>query len=180
MANNSIDDQDVVFKGRLFKVRNIPHKLPDGKTKTYELIDIQNAITLLPMDEEKNVYLVQQYRVGSGCPLLELPAGKIETGEAPFETAKRELREEIGMDAEDLRLIGKFYMSPGYANEYMYCYLATKLIPSPLKADDDEFINVRKMSFNEFLEKIADGSIEDSKSLAALTLAFPFINQPPS
>ena len=84
------------------------------------------------MDAEGNIYFVEQYRIGAGKDLLELPAGKIEHDEDPLEAARRELREEIGMDAAEIKPLGNFYMSPGYANEYMYCFLATGLYPAPL------------------------------------------------
>ena len=149
--------------------------LPDGKDKVFELVDIQNAVTLLPIDADGNVYFVEQFRIAARKELLELPAGKIETGEAPLDAAKREVREEIGMAAGELKLIGEFYMSPGYANEYMYCYLATGLYPAPLTPDADEFINVRKIPLKEVQSMIQSGKIIDSKTLAAFALASPYL-----
>jgi ADP-ribose pyrophosphatase len=161
----------IKFKARLFDVKEVNVTLPDGKKKSYEMVDITNAVTLLPIDDENNVYFVEQFRVGSGRSLLELPAGKIEDNEDPAETARREIREEIGMAAGELKLIGKFYMSPGYSTEYMYCYLATGLYPAPLTPDADEFIHVQKIPLAAVLEMIAKGEIEDSKTLAAFSLA---------
>lgn len=159
------------FKARLFDVKEITVPLPDGKSKIFELIDIQNAVTVLPIDQEGNVYFVEQFRIAARKELLELPAGKIEVGELPLAAAERELREETGMAAGEIKLIGEFYMSPGYATEYMYCYLATGLYPAPLTPDADEFIDVRKISLKEVRSMIQSGKIIDSKTLAAFALA---------
>ena len=163
------------YHARLFDVKEVTVKLPDGKDKVFELVDIQNAITLLPIDDAGNVYFVEQFRIASRCELLELPAGKIERDELPLATAERELREETGMAAREIKAIGEFYMSPGYASEYMYCFLATGLYPSPLTPDADEFINVHKIPLTEVKQLVQDGKIIDSKTLAAFTLAAPYL-----
>ncbi len=163
------------YKAHLFDVKEITVPLPDGKEKVFELVDIQNAVTVLPIDSHGYVYFVEQFRIASRAALLELPAGKIEIGELPASAAERELREETGMAAGDLRLIGEFYMSPGYATEYMYCFLATGLYPAPLTPDADEFINVRKIPLNEVHAMIQDGKILDSKTLAAFALSAAYL-----
>ena len=172
---SAYENAQIVFKAKLFTVKQLPKELPDGKMKTYEMIDIQNAITLFPIDQEKNVYLVEQYRIGADKRLLELPAGKIEADEDPLAAARRELREEIGMDAKEIKSLGGFYMTPGYATEFMHCFLAMGLFKSALTPDDDEFINIVKIPFEKLLEMVRTGQIEDSKTLAALALAFPLI-----
>lgn len=163
------------YKAHLFDVKEIAVRLPDGKDKAFDLIDIQNAITLLPIDGEQNVYFVEQFRIASRSPLLELPAGKIERGEDPAVAAQRELREEIGLAAQQIKAIGEFYMSPGYTSEYMYCFLATGLYPAPLNPDADEFINVRKIPLTEVYQLIHTGRIKDSKTLAAFALTAPYL-----
>ena len=159
------------YKARLFDVKEITVPLPDGHDKVFELIDIQNAVTVLPIDREGNIYFVEQFRIAALKELLELPAGKIEPDEDPQVAAERELREETGMAAGRILPIGEFYMSPGYANEYMYCYLATDLYPAPLSPDSDEFINVRKIPLAKVKEMIREGQIIDSKTLAVFSLA---------
>lgn len=165
------------FKARLFDVKDVQVTLADGKSRSYEMVDISNAVMLLPVDAENNVYFVEQFRIGARCSILELPAGKIEPQEDPDSTALRELREETGMAASDLNLIGKFYMSPGYSTEYMYCYLATGLYPAPLAPDADEFLALRKIPLPVVLEMISCGEIEDSKTLAAFSLARGLLEQ---
>lgn len=160
-----------VFKGKLFSVKHMVKTLPDGKQKTYELVDMQDAVTILAIDEDENVILVEQFRIGADRSLLELPAGKVEAGEDPLAAARRELREETGLDAQEFIHLGNFYMSPGYASEYMHCYLARGLFNAPLTPDADEFIEPQRIAFNQLTQSIAQGNIEDSKTLAALALA---------
>lgn len=170
-----IKDEKEVFNTRLFKVKQVVLSMPDGKTREYDLVDIQNAVTILPVDDDNQVYFVKQYRIGSRSELLELPAGKIELKEDPQVTAERELREETGMAAQRMLHLGNFYMSPGYATEYMYCYLARGLYHSPLTPDSDEFLNVLKIPLAEVRRMVSEQEIEDSKTLAVLALAEKYL-----
>jgi ADP-ribose pyrophosphatase len=166
---------NVVYSGKIFSIELEGIPLPNGDMKIYERINIQNAVTILPIDAQKRVYMVEQYRIGAHKSLLELPAGKVEHGEDPFSTAGRELREEIGMSAGDMKHLGNFYMTPGYASEYMYCYMARNLEPAPLQPDMDEFINIHRIPLMEIYRMIEHAEIEDSKTLAAFMLARPFL-----
>lgn len=160
-----------VYSSKLFEVKHVEVDLPDGNRKTYELIEIQSAVTLIPIDQHKNVYFVEQYRIGAGKPLLELPAGKMEKGEDAVLTAQRELREETGLDAEKITSLGNFYMTPGYASEYMYAFLATGLFPSPLSPDADEFLKIKKIPLEKVWQMVENREFEDGKTLAVLMLA---------
>jgi len=163
------------YRTPLFTVKRVNLTFPDGKVRDYDLIDIQNAVTILPLDENGNVYFVSQYRVGAKRELLELPAGKIEDAEDPLLTAQRELREEIGMSARSWISLGGFYMTPGYATEYMHAYLAQGLYPDPLNPDEDEFINLTRVPLAKILEMIDQQAIEDSKTLALFALAHRYL-----
>ena len=174
MAYNILN-KATLFQGPVFKVERVELTLPDAHTKKYDVIEIQNAVTILPIDEDGIVYFVQQYRVGSDCALLELPAGKIENEETAQATAAREIREEIGMAAGKIELLGKFFMSPGYSTEYMFAYLATGLVPAPLDPDTDEFLNVIKIPLSKALHMLQAGEIEDSKTMATFMLALPHL-----
>jgi ADP-ribose pyrophosphatase len=170
-----IKEESDVFKTRLFTVKRIVLSQPDGKSRDYDFVDIQNAVTILPIDDEGNVYFVKQYRIGSRSELLELPAGKIEKNENPSSTAERELREETGMASREMIHLGNFYMSPGYASEYMYCYLARGLFQAPLTPDPDEFLNVLKLPLIEVRRMVEEKLIEDSKTLAVFMLAQKYL-----
>ncbi len=103
--------------------------------------------------------------------LLELPAGVLDEGENPLDGARRELREETGMDARELKELGAAYLSPGYCNEYMHFILARELSASPLEPDEDEFMAMEAYPVDEVYRMAYAGEIHDSKSLAALLLA---------
>ena len=166
-----INHESIEHRTSLFTIKLVDLSFPDGRTRVFDLIDIQDAVTILPLDEEGNIHFVRQYRIGARAELLELPAGKIEDAEDPLLTAQRELREEIGMAAGSWQALGKFYMSPGYASEYMYCYLARDFYDDPLAPDDDEYLNVIKIPLAEVYNMVRNGEIQDSKTLAVLMLA---------
>lgn len=170
-------DSEPIFTGHIFSVERVKLTLPDGRARKYEMINIQNAVTILPYDQDGNVYFVRQFRIGANKCLLELPAGKIEDGEEALTCAAREIREETGMAAGKIQPLGKFYVSPGYSTEYMHTFLATGLYAAPLSPDADEFINLVKIPLVEVKRMIAAGELEDSKSLATILLALPYLEK---
>ncbi len=171
-------EKEVRYQSSIFTVESTSLQLPDQRVRQYDLIQIQNAVTILPLDEENNVLFVKQFRLGANKMLLELPAGKIETGEEALATAEREIREETGMAAKKMQPLGNFYVSPGYSTEYMYTFLATGLYPSRLAPDEDEILNLVKIPLPEVMQMVQKGEIEDAKSLATILLAMPFMQKP--
>jgi ADP-ribose pyrophosphatase len=166
---------DTIYEGRAFDVQRVHVHLPDGRNAIYDLVKHPGAVTLVPVDDAGNIWFVRQYRVGVGASLLELPAGTLEPGEDPEPAAAREIREEIGMAATKLQLLGEFYMAPGYSSEHMWVYLATGLRADPLPGDDDEFLKTEAIPVAEALQMARTGKIMDGKSLASLIMAEPFI-----
>jgi ADP-ribose pyrophosphatase len=171
-----MNKKDSPYIGPVFSVERIELTLPDNRSRTYDRVTMQNAVTILPIDDEGNVYFVRQFRVGSDSELLELPAGKIEAGESAQVTAEREIREETGMAAREMLPIGEFYMSPGYSTEFMYCFLARGLYRAPLSPDADEFLNVEKIPLDKVKKMAAANELPDSKSLAVLMLAWEYLS----
>jgi ADP-ribose pyrophosphatase len=144
---------------------------PDGRVAAIEVVRHPGAVCILPIDEEGKIWFVRQYRHPTGEALLELPAGTLEPDEPPEETARREIREEIGMAAGSLRPLGGFYAAPGYSSEYLYAYRAEELSPAPLPQDEGEMIDVERYSPEEVISLVATGRLVDGKSLAVLLLA---------
>lgn len=175
MGKHIILGREKVLVGQAFDVERVHFQLPDGRQRSYDLVDHANAVTLVPVSEVGEIYFVSQYRVGSESLLLELPAGVLDPGEAPLISARRELREEIGMDAAQLFEIGNFYMSPGYSNEFMSVFLAMELHPAPLARDEDEFLEIMKIPVEQIYQMALSGEILDGKSLTALLFALPFL-----
>jgi ADP-ribose pyrophosphatase len=166
-----------VFQGHAFDVELVTFRLPDGKERTYDLVNHRGSITLVPVDGQGQLLFVSQYRLGAGAPLLELPAGVLDPGEDPLEGAGRELREETGMAARQIQKLGEIYLAPGYSNEHMVIYLATGLYPDPLPADADEFLSMQAIPVREAYRMAAAGEIMDGKTLAALLLAQPHLQK---
>ncbi|MEA3349536.1 MAG: NUDIX hydrolase [Chloroflexota bacterium] len=167
---------EIKYEGIVFSVRQDRIRLPNGKETYRDIVDHVEAVTILPIDAEDNIWFIRQYRHAVGGEILELPAGILEHGEDPYACARREAREEIGMAAGRLQKLGEFYMTPGYSTEYMYVYLATELSHSPLPCDDDEILTIESIPLSQVMEMVREGHIRDAKTLAALLLAIPEIN----
>ena len=159
------------YQGRAFSVRRDAVRLPNGKTTKLDVVVHSGAVTILPVDENGDIWFVRQYRHPAGLEILELPAGTLEDGEDPVACAHREIQEEIGMRATNLEKIGQFFLAPGYSTEFMHVYLATDLSPSSLPADEDEFLNVEKYAVDRAFEMVQNGEIQDAKTLATFFLA---------
>jgi ADP-ribose pyrophosphatase len=164
-----------VFQGKIFIVRRNQVRYPDGRLATLDVLQHSGAVVMLPIDEDRNVWFVRQYRAAVGGMFLELPAGTLEEGEAPEACARREIREEIGMAAVEMQKIGEFYPVPGYSTEYMHVFLATELIPDQLEGDVDEYIEVEKYPLAEAYRMMENGEIIDGKTIAALGLARKYL-----
>ena len=123
------------------------------------------------MTDGDEVYLVEQYRYGIGQTTWEIPAGKLEKGEDPLVCATRELKEEIGATAGEIRPLGTIAVTPAYDSEIIYIYLARSLQFGEQHLDSDEFLNVKKFPLKTALAMVADGSIIDAKTQIALLKA---------
>ncbi|MEN4012169.1 MAG: NUDIX hydrolase [Chloroflexota bacterium] len=173
--NFSILHREKIYQGRAFGVERVQLRLPDGAVRPYDLVHHRGSVTIVPLDERGNLLFVRQYRLGAGEEMLELPAGILDDNEDPGECAAREVREETGMAASNLLLLGDFYLAPGYSSEHMYIFLATGLYPAALARDPDEFLQVQPIPVDEALRMAQQGNLRDAKSLAALLLAYPHL-----
>ena len=167
----SVVNSEVVYRGRLFRVRRDEVILPGGGTKSVEVVEHPGAVTLVPVDGEGRVWFVRQYRHATGERLLELPAGTLDPGESPEACAARECREEIGMAPGRLTPLGGLFLAPGYSSEYIHLFLAQDLHPAPLPGDEDEALAIELIPFAEIASRVWQGDLRDAKSLAALLLA---------
>jgi ADP-ribose pyrophosphatase len=140
-----------------------------------EIVHHNGGAGTLPLFEDGDVALVRQWRYPLGRYSLEIAAGRIEPGHSPEETAARELEEELGYRASELRKIGEFFVAPGYCEERLFVYLATGLETSQQNLDDDEEIEVVRIPFAEALARAQSGEIDDAKSIITILLAAPFV-----
>jgi 8-oxo-dGTP pyrophosphatase MutT (NUDIX family) len=155
---------EVVYEGRIGTVRVEKFRHDDGGIAEREVVEHPGASVMLPLDGDR-IWLVRQPREVVGEELLELPAGKLNGGD-PLDTAKRELREEIGKSAAAWQHLTTFYASPGFTNEQIHAYLATDLSDDPLDAEEEERIEI----VSEPLDRLDDviRSCKDAKSIVTL------------
>ncbi|MDK2891479.1 MAG: ADP-ribose pyrophosphatase [Methanoculleus sp.] len=154
-----------IYRGRRLTVEKKVFTLPNGETKERVIVHPGGAVAILPVVGD-DCYLIRQYRFAVGDYIYEAPAGTIDEGEEPHETAYRELIEETGMKAETFVPKGWIYPSPGYTDERIWLYLAEGLSPcSDYGMDDDEVIEVVRVPVRELQAMIADGRIVDAKTI---------------
>ncbi|MEN6556177.1 MAG: NUDIX hydrolase [Anaerolineaceae bacterium] len=173
MKSHEILSRETVLKAHAFDVVRLGCRLPDGRERTYDLVDHANAVTMLPLTAQGEALLVTQYRIGAEGMMLELPAGVMDPGEQPLESARRELREETGMDCGELAPLGSFFMVAGYSNECMHAYLALDLREAPLEQDEDEFLELERLPLAELYRRAFAGQLTDGKTMVTLMLALP-------
>jgi len=156
------------YNGVIVKVDLDRITLPDGKEAFREVVNHPGGVSILAIDDDKNVICVRQYRYCFGEHLLEIPAGKLEYGEDPYDCAVRELSEETGITAGKVQSLGEIYPSPGFCREVLHLYLATELVYGEAHLDPGEFLDVVKVPFDELLRQVMSGEIRDGKTVAAV------------
>jgi ADP-ribose pyrophosphatase len=159
---------ETVYSGRLFNIEAHELEMASGVRARREILKHPGAVCMVPVDAEGHILLVTQYRHAAGQRLLELPAGTLEPGEDPRDTAARELQEEIGQRATRIEGLGGFYVAPGYTSEYIHLYICTELSASKLQGDDDEDIEIERKTLAEALVAIERGAICDAKSIVGI------------
>lgn len=162
-----------IFKGHVFSVAVDTVALPNNAGEaTREIVTHRGAVAILAVTSGEKIVLVKQYRHAVEAVSLEIPAGKIEEGEEErlAEAALRELEEETGYTSQEARQIHKFYTAIGFCNERLTIFQAGPLIKvaNPRPLDDGEFVEILEVGLEEALAMIADGRIEDSKTIIAI------------
>ncbi|WP_203332710.1 NUDIX domain-containing protein [Planococcus beigongshangi] len=162
-----------IYEGKVINLKVDEVKLPNGNTSKRELIEHPGAVAILAITPERKIIMVEQYRKALERSIIEVPAGKIEKGEAPEVTAMRELEEETGYTASALELIQSFSTSPGFADEVIHLYLAEGLEKAETGAalDEDEFVELLEVTIEEAEEMMGDNRIYDAKTAFAVLWA---------
>lgn len=156
--------RNVIYDGKIIKVRRDDAVLPNGKVCVREVVQHNGGSCVLFVKDGK-VLLVKQFRYAYQEELWELPAGKLNAGEGPEETARRELEEETGFVAEKLTLLNVIYPSPGYTDEKIYIYRAEAADGGAAHPDEDEFLNSELVPLEKVAEMIRTGKIRDAKTI---------------
>ncbi len=157
-----------LFESSRFRVVRRQRTDPRGQSIERDVILHPGAVVILPELENDQVVLIRNYRIALEAPLIELPAGTLEPGEDPRESAGRELAEETGYLAQQLEALITFYSSPGILHEKMHLFLATGLQPGPTALEPGEEIEPLIVPWSRALEMARDGEIQDAKTLCGL------------
>lgn len=166
-----------VYDGVLLNVYSDKVRLPNGNNSVREWIKHPGASAVVPLFEDGDVMMIKQFRYPLQKVFLEVPAGKIDEGEKPDRTAKRELKEETGIVFNELVPLGDYHPTIGYSNEIIHLYLARDVQLTKKDADEDEFIITEKISFKKTVEMAYSGEITDGKTIAALLRAQYYLNE---
>lgn len=170
-------ESEKIFSGRLLHVYRDSVRLPDGKPTIREWIDHPGASAIIPLFEDGTTLLVEQYRYPVRRVMLEIPAGKRDGTEPFVETARRELDEETGWKAGKMDDLGGSFPVIGYSNEVIHFFLASQLEPGEAHAEEDEFLRIHRVPFNDALNLVYDGTIEDMKTIVGLQRASRFLKK---
>jgi len=159
---------DEIFKGHVIRVTLDDVLLENGETAKREIVHHHGGACVLALTDGDEVYMVRQFRYALSEEIWELPAGKLEAGEDPFEAAKRELSEECGVTADEYLDLGVVYPTVGYDSEKIYIYAARGLHAVGQHLDEDEFLDVMKIPFADAVKMVMSGEIKDSKTIVGL------------
>ena len=163
--------RDDKYHGIIVDVHLDEVRLDDGSLSRREVVEHPGGVTILPVDEAGNCYMVRQFRYPAGHMMLEAPAGKLEYGEDHRECAVRELSEETGFTADELLYLGGFYTSPGFSSELLHIYLALGLHAGKSHLDEGEFLNVEKLPLQQLVDMVMTNQVEDAKTIIAVLKA---------
>jgi ADP-ribose diphosphatase len=161
---------EAVFDGKLLHVRRDTVRLPDGSLATREHIVHPGAVLVVPVLPDGRLVIERQFRYPLDRVFIEFPAGKRDAGESAEDTARRELREEAGYDAERFTPLGTIHTLISYTNERIDLFVADGLSYVGAKLDDGEFLDIVTMTEDEMLAALDRGEITDAKTVAALLL----------
>ncbi len=157
-----------IFNGKIITVHEDTVTLVDATRASREVVDHPGGVAIAGLTESNEILLVRQFRYPYKETIYELPAGKLEKGENPKEAGIREFHEECGATAEIFEPLGELYPSPGYCSEIIRIFYAQNLTFTAQELDEDEYLDVVKMPFNECVEKIMSGEIKDAKTIAGV------------
>lgn len=158
------------YDGHILHLRVDDVRLPSGRETVREIVEHPGSVIVLPVTTDREALFIRQYRYTIGKTVIELPAGLIDPGEAPDVAAARELQEETGYQAGDLRFLGAAYVSPGYTQEMSHFYVAVGCKLADQEPEPDELIELVHVPVDDLSELLRPGEspIENAQALLAL------------
>jgi ADP-ribose pyrophosphatase len=170
MSPGRFEHDNLIFKGRVAEFHRVGVRMPDGRVIERDFVHYNGAAVILPVLADGSIVMIRNYRFAVEEHLLELPAGMIDGAEGPQAAAGRELIEETGYTAGRIEPLGWFYTGPGTTDEKMHAFLATDLQPGSQHLEVYEQIKVEAFPPADVRRMVADGTIHDGKTIAALAL----------
>jgi ADP-ribose pyrophosphatase len=159
-----------IFSGRVVTLDVDEVLEPGAMTVTREVVRHAGSVAVLPVHDDGSVVLVRQYRYPVDAEVWELPAGRLDPGEQPSAAARRELEEEVGLQAGTLTPMSVYYTSPGFCDEVMHLFRATQLVQVPARPEPDERIARETFTLEEAVQRMGSGEIREAKTLLALLI----------
>jgi ADP-ribose pyrophosphatase len=168
-----------IYTGKVLNLDIDRVRFPDGSVGELEMIRHSGASAVVPFLSEPagadpQLLLIRQYRYAANGFLYELPAGRLDPGEAPIDCARRELREETGCSAEQLDFLYTMYTTPGFTDERIHLFMASGLTHGETGHEADEFLTLETVPLSHALEMIRDGVIQDAKTALGILFAAGF------
>lgn len=166
-----------VYDGLIVSINRDDVKLQNGNTAEREVVIHPGGVGIVAITDDNKVLIVEQYRYPMEEVVPEIPAGKLEFGEDPYECAVRELSEETGYTAGKVVDLGAIYPSPGFCRETLYVYLALELKPGEMHLDENELLHVKEVDIDELIEQIMAGEIKDAKTVIGVMKAKMYLGK---
>ncbi|HJG97374.1 MAG TPA: NUDIX hydrolase [Romboutsia timonensis] len=171
IAKEKTISSDRIYTGKVISLKVDTVEIENKGYQKREIVEHQGAVAIVALTDDDKVVLIKQFRKPIEQVIWEIPAGKLEIGETPKECAIRELKEETGYSAKNIKLIHKFFTSSGFSNQKIYIFLATGLTKGEHKFDEDEIIEKYEIDINEARNMIIKNEIEDAKTAIGILLA---------
>ena len=168
---------DTIYDGKILKLRVETVELENKRYSKREIVDHQKGVGIIAFDGNDKIWMVKQYRKAIDKIPLEIPAGLVDPGEMPIETAKRELQEEVGYLPETISYLFDMHASPGFTNYKLSFFLAKDLVKSSLEQDEDENVEACAIEIKELYKMVENGEITDAKTIIAILYCIKLLNE---
>ncbi len=161
-----------IAHSRIFHIEEMDITFPNGATRTYERLmgTRQDSVIILPFVDDDTILLIREYAAANECYELSLPKGMVDAGEEPLDAANRELQEETGYAAAQLRYLHKLDIAPGYICHASHAVIATELTPSRLKGDEPEQLEIVPWKLANLDKLLRHPDLTDARAIATLLL----------
>ncbi|MCL2409867.1 MAG: NUDIX hydrolase [Oscillospiraceae bacterium] len=170
-------EKNMMYEGLIINVRRDVAELQNGAHASREVVEHPGGVAVIPVTADNKILMVRQYRYPMEEELLEIPAGKLDKGEDPFECAVRELAEETGCTAGKYVFLGEIYPSPGFCREILYIYLALDLTYGEMNLDENELLSVEAHRIDELVEMIIQNKLPDAKTIIGVMKAKKYLER---